>query len=323
MINIIGGSGFIGNELSNNLKKSKLDFKIVDIQRPTDLFAGNFVEGDITSLENLESSIDNDSIIINLSAEHKDNVVPVSKYYDVNVEGARNLCKVAVQKNVKKIIFTSSVAVYGFNERAVDETGELNPFNHYGKSKLEAERVYQDWYEEDPINRTLVIIRPTAVFGFGNRGNVFNLLNQIQSKKFLMIGSGNNRKSIAYVKNVAEFLMFSLGFDKGLYHYNYIDKPDLTMNQLFILTKNILGHENPIQNVGLRVPYRLALLIGYILDFLSLILKKDLIISSIRIKKFCANSVFNSSINKTGFIPSKTIHEGLEETIKAEFLNKN
>ena len=60
--------------------------------------------------------------------------------------------------------------------------------------------------------RTLVIVRPTVVFGEYNRGNVYNLLKQIASRKFIIIGDGNNIKSMAYVQNVYDFLLFSLGF---------------------------------------------------------------------------------------------------------------
>ena len=57
-----------------------------------------------------------------------------------------------------------------------------------------------------PHERSLVIIRPTVIFGKGNRGNVFNLFNQINKGLFAMIGDGENIKSMAYVKNVASFL---------------------------------------------------------------------------------------------------------------------
>ena len=58
-----------------------------------------------------------------------------------------------------------------------------------------AENIYKDWFNEDPSKRTLIIIRPTVIFGEGNRGNVYNLLNQINSKKFAMFGNGKNKKS--------------------------------------------------------------------------------------------------------------------------------
>ena len=132
--------------------------------------------------------------------------------------------------NIRQIIFTSSVAVYGFVEQETDE-GRFEPFNHYGKSKLEAEYVYEARRKADSANK-LTIIRPTVVFGEGNRGNVYNLFRQIASGRFVMIGSGNNMKSMAYVENIAARLEHALDQQSTYQVSNYVDKPDFTMNQL-------------------------------------------------------------------------------------------
>jgi len=58
----------------------------------------------------------------------------------------------------------------------LDESGEPNYFNDYGRTKYLAEQVYKEWQAEDPENRSLVIVRPTVIFGEGNRGNVYNLV---------------------------------------------------------------------------------------------------------------------------------------------------
>jgi nucleoside-diphosphate-sugar epimerase len=70
------------------------------------------------------------------------------------------------------IIFTSTVAVYGFAKIGTEESGKIAPFNDYGRTKYEAEEVFKAWQAEAPEERTLVIIRPTVVFGEQNRGNV-------------------------------------------------------------------------------------------------------------------------------------------------------
>ena len=186
MINLIGGSGFIGTSIVKKLIKSDSDFKILDIKKPN--HEEYFYHTDVCEISTLRKNIAEDSIIINLAAEHKDNITPTTRYYDVNVEGAKNICKIAEEKNVQTIIFTSSVAIYGFAKLDTDEQGEINPFNDYGKSKYEAELIYKKWQEKDPYNRTLTVIRPTVVFGERNRGNVYNLLKQVHSKRFLKIG---------------------------------------------------------------------------------------------------------------------------------------
>ena len=134
---------------------------------------------------------------------------------------------------IKKIIFTSSVAVYGLNKNNPDENFIKDPFNHYGKSKWEAEKKIMKWYNNNPNGKEVVIIRPTVIFGERNRGNVYNLLKQIALGKFLMIGKGNNKKSMAYVGNVVEFIKQMLYKSSSGYEvYNYTDTPDITMNDL-------------------------------------------------------------------------------------------
>ena len=150
--------------------------------------------------------------IINLAAVHRDDVRPFRRYDDVNVQGAKNVCEAACKHGINQIIFTSSVAIYGFAPAETDESGESNYFNNYGRTKYLAEQVYKAWQEEDPKSLTLVIVRPTVIFGEGNRGNVYNLLRQIHSRRFVMIGNGSNKKSMAYVENISAFLEYCLSF---------------------------------------------------------------------------------------------------------------
>jgi nucleoside-diphosphate-sugar epimerase len=255
--------------------------------------------------------------VINLAAEHRDDVSPRSLYDEVNIEGARNICEIANERAVNKIIFTSSVAIYGFAPPGTDESGAIAPFNDYGRTKWEAEQVYKQWQSEDPQKRTLVIIRPTVVFGERNRGNVFNLLKQIASGKFVMVGDGLNQKSMAYVENVAAFLEYALDFKPGVHIYNYIDKPDFTMNTLVGHVNELLGRSSVIK---FRLPFSLGLLIGSSFDLAAKITGKKFPISAIRVKKFCANSLYKSAIESTGFKPPVSLMEAIEKTVCFEFI---
>ncbi|AOM41733.1 NAD-dependent epimerase/dehydratase family protein [Xenorhabdus hominickii] len=314
MLAIIGGSGFIGTRLSNQLRRKNIPFTIID-KTKSESFPDNWKYGDVTKLETLIKSLKETKIIINLAAEHKDNVSPISLYYDVNVDGARNVCIAAEKLNIKHIIFTSSVAVYGFVEKETGEDGLFNAFNDYGKSKLEAEHVYDAWQTKES-DRALVTIRPTVVFGENNRGNVYNLFKQIASGRFLMIGSGNNKKSMAYVENVAAFLKFATTFNPGRHIFNYVDKPDFTMNELTNVICNSLGKTKS----NIRIPYPIGILGGYCFDILSKITKKEFPISSIRVKKFCARTQFKSdNMIQTGFIPPVTLEQGIANTVQSEF----
>lgn len=316
-IGVVGGSGFIGTRLVRQLQGRKnFCIKIID-KVPSKSFSDRVALGDVRSLEQLRSSVPENSVIVNLAAEHRDDVKPLSLYEDVNVGGAQNICEVAREKGVNTIIFTSSVAVYGFAPVGTDESGEIAPFNDYGRTKYKAEQIFKAWQAEAPNERTLVIIRPTVVFGEQNRGNVFNLLRQIASGKFVMVGDGQNRKSMAYVENVAAFIEYSMTFSPGVHIFNYIDKPDFTMNALVSRVNRILGRSD---KVGFRLPYAAGLLIGQCFDLVAKLTGKRFAISAIRVKKFCANSVYNTAIAETGFVPPVPLEQALEQTIRYEFM---
>jgi nucleoside-diphosphate-sugar epimerase len=319
-VNVIGGSGFVGTRLMRRLRiNDSLEIKIID-KAPSKAFPDLVTQIDVRSMDQLSESITHGSVIINLAAEHRDDVRPLSLYDDVNVGGAKNICTVAREKSVRTIIFTSSVAVYGFAPIGTDEYGKITPFNDYGRTKYEAEQVYKAWQAEVPEQRTLVIIRPTVVFGERNRGNVYNLLRQIASGKFVMVGHGENRKSMAYVENVAAFIEYSMSFKPGVHIYNYIDKPDFTMNSLVSNVNRILGRS---EKIGFRLPFSVGYLIGKGFDFVAALTGKRFAISSIRVKKFCANSVYNTAIEKTGFLRPVPLEQAIAQTVRHEFIENH
>lgn len=315
-ISIIGGSGFVGTALSNSLAKQQVNFRIGDLNKSASYSDKSDIL-DVRSGVDLKSKFTGD-IVVNLAAVHRDDIIDPEEYYSTNVEGARELCKACEEKGINKIVFTSSVAVYGFAPSGTREDGAINPFNEYGRTKALAEDVYRVWREKDPENRSLIIVRPTVVFGEGNRGNVYNLLNQINSGAFAMIGSGKNKKSMAYVENLAAFLVKCIASDEKYAVYNYVDTPDFTMNELVSLVRGKLRGKS---SVGIRIPKFIGLMAGYTADILAKLGIK-LPISSIRVKKFCASSEFSSAKNELdGFEAPFSLQEGLDRTLEAEFIN--
>ena len=204
-------------------------------------------------------------------------MTPLSLYHDVNVNGAKNIVTAATANKVKKIVFTSSVAIYGLNRGTPDENMEPQPFNEYGRTKLEAEKVFNAWHAKD-TDTSLITIRPAVVFGENNRGNVYNLINQLASGRFLMVGDGKNCKSMGYVGNVAAFLKQQLEKDAGYYVYNYADKEDLSSSEIVSIVRKEMG----ISASNLRYLALVFLLVTF--DVLSMITRKKFPISSVRIQ---------------------------------------
>ncbi|MBR4320889.1 NAD(P)-dependent oxidoreductase [Treponema sp.] len=349
-VTIIGGSGFVGTRLVKRLLDGGYTVKIAD-KRKSVTYPDLWVRCDVRNapnetndfpesitdaasapgkhdeavkampMQSLLEVLKGSDVVINLSAEHRDDVTPRSLYDDVNVQGNENVLAACTELGIHKVIFTSSVAVYGFAPVGTDETGEINYFNDYGRTKFLAEGKYRDWLKKDSAN-CAVIIRPTVIFGEQNRGNVYNLLRQIASGKFPMVGKGTNRKSMNYVENVAAFIEYELTHDTepGEHLYNYCDEPAYDMNHLVLDCYKALGKP---KTKLFHFPYWLAYCGGLCFDLLAFITRRKFAISSIRIKKFTQNTYFvGNNIKKTDFVAPVSLEEGLRRTIDYEFVQK-
>lgn len=316
---MIGASGFVGTRLIDLLKETPENYELKNIDLlPSHFFNEITTIGDVREQTQMDTMLAGADVVVLLAAQHRDDVSPTSLYYDTNVGGMKVTLNAMEKNGIKRLVFFSSVAVYGLNKNNPNEEHPADPFNHYGKSKWEAEQVLQEWYKTHP-DWNIDIIRPTVIFGERNRGNVYNLLKQISSGKFLMVGKGTNVKSMAYVGNIVAFVKYMLEHVTGGYNvFNYIDKPDTNMNDLVALVSKVLGKHIP----STHYPYWLGLMGGYCFDALAFITRKKLAISSVRVKKFCATTQFDSTkAMSSGFVPPYTLKEGLSRTLEFEFVH--
>jgi nucleoside-diphosphate-sugar epimerase len=315
---VIGGSGFVGTRLIELLKQDgNLQLKNIDKQ-PSRFHPEITAIANVLDRDALTPLLKGADAVVLLAAEHRDDVSPTSLYYDVNVQGMRNVLQAMEKNGVKRLVFTSSVAVYGLNKPNPDENHPADPFNHYGKSKWQAEEVLQQWYASHP-DWNINILRPTVIFGERNRGNVYNLLKQISGGRFMMIGSGQNKKSMAYVGNIVAFVEYLLKErPQGYNVFNYADKPDFDMNELIAHVGKTLNKRIP----ATHFPYWLGMLGGYGFDALAFLSRKKLPISSVRVKKFCATTQFDATkAHSSGFVAPYSLGEGLERTLNFEFVS--
>ena len=134
-----------------------------------------------------------------------------------------------------------------------------------------------------------------------------------------MVGKGDNVKSMAYVGNIVAFVKFMIeNVGSGYNVFNYVDKPDLTMNELVPLVGKVLGKKIP----SVHFPYWMGMAGGRCFDVLAAITGRKLPVSSVRVKKFCSTTQFDSSkAMSSGFVPQYTLAEGLSRTLEFEFVH--
>lgn len=314
-ITLIGASGFVGTRL---LEKINTKYSCANLDKHNSNFYPEITHiADVRNRDEIQQKFTGQDLVVLLAAEHRDDVSPTSLYYDVNVQGMRNVLDAMEANGIKRIIFTSSVAVYGLNKVNPNEGHSVDPFNHYGESKWQAEQVLQEWYKTHS-DWNINILRPTVIFGERNRGNVYNLLKQIAGGKFLMVGAGNNKKSMAYVGNIVAFIQFLIEEKTNGYNvYNYVDKPDFTMNELVSVVGKVLKKQIP----SIKIPYSLGMLAGYGFDLLAKISGRKLPVSSVRVKKFCATTQYDATAaHSCGFEAPFSLEQGLAQTLEYEFL---
>jgi len=316
---VIGGSGFVGSAVMRQLACRAETAWNVDIVAPGANAPGPYRRADITQPETLIPALEGADTILFLAAEWRDNVRPLSRYREINVDGVANVIVATNALGIRRMVFVSSCSVYGPTPGEVDEGFRGRPMNPYGESKAEGELLLIEWAKSDP-KIELVVVRPTVIFGPGNRGNVWNLANQIINGPFLMIGDGQNRKSMAHVENVAAFLLYARSLNPGTHIFNYADKPDITMNQLVALVRKEAGLA---EKLDMRLPQGLALAGGKAFDIASRLLGREFGITSERVFKFCANTQYSADrAFATGFKPPVNLGDGVAQLIATEFKGK-
>lgn len=315
---VTGGSGFIGTRLVSELLEVGHQVAIFDLVTSSQ-HPGLCVCGDVRNLKALTAAVAGCDAIIHLAAEHRDDAPAPALFQAVNVGGAENVVAAARAVGCRRIIFTGSVAVYPLDAPMATEETPLQPYNEYGESKRAAEQVFLDWARRTP-GSTLAIVRACVVFGEGNRGNVYNLLRQIQRRRFIMIGRGDNRKSMAYVGNLTRFLVACLSFPPGVHLYNYADKPDLSTRELVALARRTLGQSGGV--IKLQVPRWTGLLAGVAFDLLARLTGRRYAVSASRVQKFCADTTVSTRrLEATGFVRPYDLEAALVKTIRFEFGN--
>ena len=309
---ITGGSGFIGTHIM--AMAPSLQFLNVDLREPAQSLSNALtIRADIREENALRATLSSYRLdaIFHLAAAHKDFGIDQEEYFEVNEGGTAVVCQLAAEFGIRKLIFFSSVAVYGERHEPSTDQTLPNPTNDYGASKLAAERVVTQWQREDPT-RTAIIIRPALVFGEGNEANMFRLIDQINRGRYFNVGKGDNIKSIAYVKNLVDATFYLYQHQQpGLHVYNYADEPHLQTAEIGLTIAAELGKPRPRS-----FPLTLLLLMAKPFDLLIRLTGRDLPISSARVRKYATRTHHQAQqLFAEGFKPRYTSQEGLARMV--------
>lgn len=222
---VTGATGFIGRHLVERLTNE--GHHVRAFVRPKtdstwlDPFGVEVVRGDLGDASAVERAAGKRRIIYHLAATTESTGLLSRRDVQVaNIQGAENVALAAVRAGVDRLVFCSSVAVYGriAKDHLIDEHTETNPDSPYGESKVLGEQVVLSARRHDGL--PVVVARISTVWGPGTT-SWLGLFRSIASGHFRLIGKGTNYHHIADVSDVVEGLLLC-GSVKGIEGRTYI-----------------------------------------------------------------------------------------------------
>ncbi len=206
LIVITGGSGFLGQQLVRTCVERGWQVRSADVLEPLERLAGvEYVIADVRDAAKMNEVMRGADVVVHNAA-----LVPLSradqKFYEVNVGGTRTVLEAAVQQQVRKCIYISSSAVYGIPDapQGVTEDTPLAPFETYGCSKAEAEKVCHAFTSKLDVS----IVRPRTILGPGRMGLMSLIFDWVaENRPVFILGSGSNRYQFISSEALAEVVV--------------------------------------------------------------------------------------------------------------------
>jgi nucleoside-diphosphate-sugar epimerase len=239
---ITGINGFIGKYVANELLRKKYD--VIGISLEDKCLVGNkdliYEKVDITNFEEMKKIFKSYHIdrVIHLAAiVHQNPGIQTRKlYYDVNYLASKNIFEQCVENNVRKILFASTVEVYGQQEqKVISEDFECNPSSVYGETKLLAEEALKS-VAGDKIN--YAILRFAPVYAKDFKLNIDKRIYRIPGRLAYYFKGGDYSFNFCSVNNIVSFILTILresNFESGI--YNLSDSKNYDVKQIISLEK--------------------------------------------------------------------------------------
>ncbi|MFL5897277.1 MAG: NAD-dependent epimerase/dehydratase family protein [Solirubrobacterales bacterium] len=249
---LTGGTGFIGGELARQLRERGEEVACL-VRNPTKAaklteLGCELVGGDLGDEAAIRKGMQGCDAVIHAAAVYEVGI-PASQrpaMRDANVAGTERVMKVALEEKVPRIVYVSTVGIFGnTRKQVVDETYE-NPetdfTSYYEETKLEAHKAVQWMIEEQEL--PAIIVQPGGVYGPGDTSQVADLLEQFFARKLPLLPFPELGICMSHVEDIAGGILLAL--DKGGLGETYvISGPVTTMREAIEIVAKVSGRKAP------------------------------------------------------------------------------
>ena len=319
---VTGGTGFTGGHLSRRLVKEGYQVRALvrDSSQASDLsgMGIELVVGDLRDRKSLEVAVTGIDTVYHIAALFRPENVTREDFWQVNVEGTRNLIEASIEAGVARFVHCSTVGVHGEvkNPPATEET-PYAPGDDYQDSKTEGEKVALQYMKEGKI--PLVIFRPAGIFGPGDR-RFLKLFKAIKKRQFLMFGSGEVLYQLIYIDDLIDGIIRCGTSDRALGEiYILTGAEAITLNQFVQEIADVL--DAPLTK--LRLPVMPVYWAGYVCELICKPLGIDPPLYRRRVDFFRKDRSFDTSKarQQLSFVPKTKLKQAIKLT--ADWYKKN
>ena len=253
---VTGATGIIGKRIVRLLLESKNVVRVATRKKRYMHSNVDIYTGDILDEAFLDKFIAGADFVFHCAAELYDE----SKMWDVNVEGSRNILKMAKKHKIRFFCHMSSAGVVGrTNIKCVDETVPCHPQNNYEKSKWKAEKLAAEGIE----GCQMVILRPTNVIDEERPGAIGLVVNQSWMTRLEIVIKGGECAHIVHAEDVARAAVFFIKhpiIKPQCFFVSYDDESLNTFSGIWSLYRHMLNGQSiervkPVAHLPIVIPY--------------------------------------------------------------------
>jgi UDP-glucose 4-epimerase len=236
-----------------------------------------------------------------------------AEYRRINVGGTDTVVRAARESGVARVVFASSIAVYGRASERVDERAAAVPDTLYGRTKLEAEaRILETASGMPPSG---CVLRLAAVYGPSIKGNYEQLVYALAGRRFVPIGPGTNRRTLVFEEDAARAMLLSASDERAAGRtFNVTDGSVHTVNDIVAAIAGALDRKPP----RVRVPLSMARMAAAGIERACALARVRAPVTRATIEKYVENiEVDGSAIQRDlGFMPRCPLEEGWRRTVR-------
>jgi nucleoside-diphosphate-sugar epimerase len=249
---VTGGTGFTGKALVRRLIDLGHDVVALDYKeglRTQELrdWGAEVVLGSVTDKEVVRRAMRGVELVHHVAAAFREMNVPDTYYYDVNVNGTRNVLEAAVAEGVRKVVCCSTCGVHGnIDHPPGGEDAPIQPADYYQRTKYEAEPVVRQFFER---GLKTVILRPAAIYGPGDPERFFLIFKRVAKGTFPMFGSGKTYYHPLYIDNLIDAFVLAMEEGKGE------GEAYLIADEQYLEIEDLVRRVGKALNVDVKVPH--------------------------------------------------------------------